>query len=372
MKRISLALVMALLGLQSLGVSAQSAEQPSLAIFQIDPRGAKLSDSELDGLSRYLGTKTGEVMPVRIVEWEFSYRYLRSKDLHMCMDRRCQIDVETKLKVDYSLHVSINIMGKTCIMNATLYPAGSPASLRTAIHKGKCGGDDFVNGIDDLVAKLVATGPLPVPVEAAVAVAPVKRPPLVQRPGPGSDKRPPPVSDPPPAADPAKTRNIDHFPRFQIAADLSYAPAPLVLHEVDGKVKSMKVPDHYGTVVSFDYRFASYLLVGGQMELLTSDSVTNLGATARFGGLLPLKKNLGLFGYLGVGFNTAEVRKGSLAGEYAGYHAWLGLGLRHRFNDLIGLEFQLAGFAGQERSDPRDLVIYRLHLQMGILFGFGS
>ena len=194
MKRISLSVLVALLTLPGLSVSAQPAGQPSLGIFQIEPRGAKLSNAELNGLSRYLGTKSGEVMPVRIVEWEYSYRYLRSKELYMCMDRRCQMDVEAHLKVDYSLHVSINIMGKTCIMNATIYPAGSPASLRTALHKGKCGGDDFVNGIDALIQKLGAAGPLPAPVEVAVAVAPVKRPPLIQRPplvqppGPGPEK----------------------------------------------------------------------------------------------------------------------------------------------------------------------------------------
>lgn len=366
---------------------ALAADKPVLATFQIEPRGAALTDNELGALSDYLVSEAERLLGVRALQWQQTYRVLRGMDLYMCMDRRCQMQVEAAMKADYSLVVVINKMGKTCIMNATLYPSQGPASVRTAMHKGGCGGDDFTAGIEEMVATMAAHGPLPKlsPIPAAgpvvVAAGPGKPPDPVQRPEPGQPGAVAVITDKPAPAQPSDLRDIDRMPRFSITGGLLYAPAPLILHErqvyddftgsFGTERTTSKVPDNVGPVIAFDWRFWDYLFFGGQTGLMFIQDASQIEATTRFGALVPISPTFSLHGWVGLGVQRLKVDAGGdLDGNYNGGHMWLAVGFRHQPGNVVGWSFEISGTAAQELGEDQDFIAFRLNFQVGLIFGW--
>jgi hypothetical protein len=167
-------------------------------------------------------------------------------------------------------------------------------------------------------------------------------------------------------------RNIDHYRRFYVVGGLEYSPAPILYHEFAGDEEAKKVPDHFGPTISFDVRLAGYLLLGAQAGLSIPSGARQFQTTVHVGGLLPLSGRTCLLGRAGAGLSWLRIDQGRLADSYTGLHAWLGLGLRHQFTELLGLEVQLAGAVADLGGAFGEVTQLRLLLSMGLVFGFGG
>jgi hypothetical protein len=326
--------------------AAAAAEPPRLLVFQIEQRGAEIDDRELAGMSDYLGSIAAEALGAELVDWRTSHRWLRAHDLYLCPDRRCQLRVERALGADYSLHLVFNVLGSACVVDATVYPAGSPASRAKAMHRGGCDADALIVSIEAVVGQLAEQGPLPA------------------RAGPAAGPTPAPDSAGH-AADEARAETAatagGFFGPHLLQLGLAYAPAPLGIG--GGEVR--KTRDHYGLVLAYQTHLFEYLLIGAELETLLIDDGLFLGAGVDLGAWLPLAERLGLFGEVGVGANLwgFEGRPGM-----AGPHGELALGLRHLVSAGFGWQARIAGLAGYEFNQKQDALLLRLLFEFGVVF----
>ncbi len=333
--------------------AAAAAEPPRLLVFQIEQRGAEIDERELAGMSDYLGSIAAEALGAELVDWRASHRWLRAHDLHLCLDRRCQMRVERALGADYSLHLVFNVLGSACVVDATVYPAGSPASRAKAMHRGGCDADALIGSIESVVGQLGEHGPLPARAAPATGTAP----------GPDAASS---------AANETSTARTDEaraeatagsgfFGPHLLQLGLAYAPAPLGIG--GGAVR--KTRDHCGLALAYQTHLFEYLLIGARLETLLIDDGLFLGAGVHLGGWLPLAERLGLFGELGVGVNLwgFEGRPGK-----AGPHGELALGLRHLVSPGFGWQTRIAGLAGYEFNQEQDEFLLRLLFEFGVVF----
>mgnify|MGYP006283838799 FL=1 len=332
-----------------------AAAPPRLLVFQIEQRGAEIGDRELAGMSDYLGSIAAEALSAELVDWRASHRWLRAHDLHLCLDRRCQMRVEHALGADYSLHLVFNVLGSACVVDATLYPAGSPASRAKAMHRGGCDADALIAGIESVVAQLGERGPLPARTAAAAGTGPANSAASSASNETSNDRT---VEA---RAETAATAGADFFGPHLLQLGLAYAPAPLGIS--GGEVR--KTRDHYGLALAYQTHLFTYLLIGAELETLLIDDGLFLGAGVHLGAWLPLGQDLGLFGEIGAGANLwgFEGRPGM-----AGPHGELALGLRHMVSAGFGWQARIAGLAGYEFNQKQDEFLLRLLFEFGVVF----
>lgn len=127
-----------------------------VAVFDIEDKSGRLKPGEIDGLTDYLANKVAEGGMFHVVPRdEIKKRLLRqkSKSYKSCYDQSCQIEIGREIAAQKTLTTTISRIGSSCIVTAALYDLRKAATDATASSRGKCGTDDLVSQIENIIAK---------------------------------------------------------------------------------------------------------------------------------------------------------------------------------------------------------------------------
>ena len=224
---------------------------PAVAVHLLEGRGVDLGEEELVQLTDYLGVRFGEAASCQILPWAEVYKKIQSKGYYVCMDRHCQIEAERLLNADYTLATSVLPMGKVCIVTGSLYPRESPATVRTAMHRGSCDAEALIASLEQVVEGLMKQGPLVV-VPLAQADAPREREmqPVSGTPA-GESQVGEPQAGEPQASEPEERVMMVRAPMY-FGFYAAYAPAPILWWEDIHGYRADKLLDQYGPRFTFD------------------------------------------------------------------------------------------------------------------------
>jgi hypothetical protein len=174
-------------------LAAAGDEAPVVAVFEIENRGAPLSDAERLSLTDYLASRLGRGGRFQIIPRQAIRERLRAQQIdshRKCYDQRCQIDIGRELAAELTVSATIARVGGQCLLNAALYDLRRAATLRTASRRAACDADALVSAVEALADELqgraaepaAAAPPRPEPEPAAAPAA---------QPEPQSEPQPP-------------------------------------------------------------------------------------------------------------------------------------------------------------------------------------
>ena len=127
-----------------------------VAVFDIEDKSGRLSSPEIDGLTDYLANKIAEGGLFHVVPRdEIKKRLLqqKSKSYKKCYDQSCQIEIGREIAAQKTLTTTISRIGSSCVVTAALFDLQKAATDATASSRGKCGTDDLVSQIENIIAK---------------------------------------------------------------------------------------------------------------------------------------------------------------------------------------------------------------------------
>jgi hypothetical protein len=127
-----------------------------VAVFDIEDKSGRLSPSEIDGLTDYLANKVAEGGLFHVVPRdEIKKRLLlqKSKSFKKCYDQSCQIEIGREIAAQKTLTTTISRIGSSCVVTAALFDLRKAATDATASSRGKCGTDELVTQIENIIAK---------------------------------------------------------------------------------------------------------------------------------------------------------------------------------------------------------------------------
>ena len=335
---------------------------PSVAVHLLEGRGVDLTEEQLVELTDYLGVRFGEAASCQILPWAEVHKKIQTKGYYVCMDRHCQIEAERLLDADYTLATSVLPMGKICIVTGSLYPRESPATTRTAMHRGNCDREALVASLEQVVDGLMKQGPLVVvpSVQPEEPTAKTVQPSVETHPGLPDDTE----------SDSGEPREVVMMarPPMYLGFYAIYAPAPIMWWaDYGGRRQADKLLDQFGPRFTLDMEVDDIWLMGLQVDGLGNRDYWMLEVIGRAGGQLVFGDSLQLYGLLGTGV-SAWFRT-PWGESYEGVVLSATLGARYMFMPTFGAQFELsgtAGFYGDEEFDE-DFDLFRLELAFGLV-----
>lgn len=185
--------------------------------------------------------------------------------------------------------------------------------------------------------------------------------------------------EPVPVGEPEPVPESD-WPRYLVSAGMFYAPAPRLTFIVDERTTNRQLLDQVGAQLAFDWRFTPKLVAGVQVAPLTNRDGNLVEAAIRFGGLWLVHDRVAIHGRLTGGFSYWSATKSGQAIAYAGPQLGLVAGVRTLLTSWLGAYAELGGTVAlynqttgpHEEWDwyPRETELLRLHLELGVMFGF--
>ncbi len=330
---------------------------PAVAVHLLEGRGVDLTEEDLVELTDYLGVRFGEAASCQVLPWAEVHKKIQTKGYYVCMDRHCQIEAERLLNADYSLATSVLPMGKVCIVTGSLYPRESPATSRTAMHRGNCDRAALTVSLEQVVEGLMKQGPL--------VAKPEARP--EARPEVPTKERMPPVAEAPPADEFEESLMMVRPPMY-LGFYALYSPAPIMWRaDYGGRRQADKLLDQFGPRFTLDMEVEDIWLMGLQVDGLGNRDYWMMEVIGRAGGQLIFGDGLQLYGLLGAGV-SAWFRT-PWGESYEGVVMSATLGARYMFMPTFGAQFELsgtAGFYGDEDFDE-DFDLFRLELAFGLV-----
>jgi hypothetical protein len=141
----------------SLASTARAAEKPIVAVFTIEDRTGKLSETTCQLLTEYLAVKIAEgglfqVVPSRQIKDRLTE--LKKESYKECYDEKCQIEIGKELAASKSLSTRIVPIGGSCTVMGTLYDLRRAASEASASQQTPCAQDDLVKALEKLATAL--------------------------------------------------------------------------------------------------------------------------------------------------------------------------------------------------------------------------
>ena len=136
---------------------------PRVAIFELELRNVKLNASMSRILRDYLANKLAATGAYRVVPGDKTRSALNREQRRSqsnCFAKSCQIRIGRALAADRSLSTQVMRIGRSCILQATLYNLEEQVTVKGATAKGGCGEEALQAAIDVVVRKLtgVVTG----------------------------------------------------------------------------------------------------------------------------------------------------------------------------------------------------------------------
>jgi len=185
--------------------------------------------------------------------------------------------------------------------------------------------------------------------------------------------------EPAPTGEPEPGPGND-WPRFLISAGTFYAPAPQLTFIVDERTTDRRLLDQIGAQLAFDWRFTPELVAGLQVAPLANRDGNLVEAAVRFGGLWPVGDRVAIHGRITGGFSCWSTTKDGQAIVYVGPQLGLVAGVRTLLTSWLGVYAELGGSVAlynqstgpEEEWDwyPRETELLRLHIELGVMFGF--
>lgn len=152
--KLSTVLLLLVLPLSS---TSRAAEKPIVAVFTIQDKTGKLSETTCQLLTEYLAVKIAEgglfqVVPSRQIKDRLTE--LKKESYKECYDEKCQIEIGKELAASKSLSTQIVELGGQCAVMGTLYDLKRAASEASASQQTPCVQDDLVKALEKLATAL--------------------------------------------------------------------------------------------------------------------------------------------------------------------------------------------------------------------------
>jgi hypothetical protein len=130
---------------------------PVVAVFDIEDKGAGLSDAVRSRLSEYLAMQLASTGAFQVVPRDQLKERLATKKRESyrdCYARSCQIEIGRELAAQKSLSTMVVKLGSRCVVTAVLFDLLKAASEGGASAKGGCSEDGIVTSLERMVRQL--------------------------------------------------------------------------------------------------------------------------------------------------------------------------------------------------------------------------
>jgi hypothetical protein len=133
------------------------ADQPLLAVFDIQVKRIELDPGLVTGLTDYLASRLVETGKYKVVPRAQLKKQLsgeKKKSFRQCYDQSCQIEIGREVAAQKILSTQILKVGSDCNLSATLFDLRQAAAERAATVRSKCDEEKLSEAIDLLTVKL--------------------------------------------------------------------------------------------------------------------------------------------------------------------------------------------------------------------------
>lgn len=137
--------------------TAQGADRPIVAVFNIEAKGIRLSGEVLDRLTDALGSMIASQGYQVVPRSALKDRLLQQKSISkkLCYDTTCQIELGKELAAQKSLASQLIKLGKSCKISLAVYDLKKAASELGAYESGECDEDALAQSLERAVQRLI-------------------------------------------------------------------------------------------------------------------------------------------------------------------------------------------------------------------------
>jgi hypothetical protein len=153
-------LLLSLIGEVFFSFSSVKAEQPIVAVFDVEVKGIEMDAGTLDRLTDYLcsllAQKGNQVVPrAKLKE---SLQEKKKESYKQCFNQACQIEIGQELAAQKSLSTQVLKLGKECKVTLTLFDLKRSTSEKGTTVSGGCDEDGIVKSMEKAVADMMGMG----------------------------------------------------------------------------------------------------------------------------------------------------------------------------------------------------------------------
>lgn len=163
--------ILVALSLLWLSPPASAEKKPIVAVFDVENRGADLSDELRNRLSDFLAMRiaaSGAFQTVPRQQLKERLAAQKKESYKSCYDQTCQIEIGKELAAQKSLTTTVAKLGSRCMVTTVLYDLQRATSEGGASVEGSCSEDGIVESLIKIVAKLAPPSSAPPATPAAL------------------------------------------------------------------------------------------------------------------------------------------------------------------------------------------------------------